>query len=402
MMLLLPVRELAVCGILLCTGAGHAVGQQFSSQEAGVGIVAETQSLTDQGGSTSPNYVGPRHLFAGPFGRYTWNLSPSLALEGSVAYLPGFQTSFGVDNGHELLAVGGVKAGWRGRRFGIYGKAEPGIASFSPGVQVNVLRNEPLKYQRRTNFALDYGGVLELYPSERTIIRMDVSQTVLAEFDQVLFRFPGGEVIKNGHIAEHLGLTLSVAHRFGALREEKESVPAQSALDLGVLFALQPRAHLSETQIVPDRGWGAWASYNFSRYVALDGTAFYQPHADGFIFPQDGGTTFEAFAGIKAGIRRDRLGYFAKVRPGLIEFSRTIQVANGPLDQVHGKATDFALDTGGIVEVYPSRHTILRAEAGAVSISYQPASVAYSGGASHFPALQRPTILLLFGAGWRF
>lgn len=397
----MPAR-LAFCMVLLCLGCEDGFAQQYTSQEVGAGIVAETHSLYNQGGSEGPNTVGPRHIFVGPFGRYTWNLSPSLALEGSVGYLPGFQTSYGPDNGHELLALGGIKTGWRRRRFGVYGKIEPGIASFSPGYNVTVLAGEKPDYQRRTNFAVDYGGVFEFYPSQRTIARLDVSQTMLALFDQVVYRSSGLIVVNNGHVAQHLGLSLSVAHRFGALRDEVERVPAHSPVELGILFALQPRQHLSFSQLEQDRGGGAWVSYNFNRYFALDGTAFYQPHNDGFIWIQDGGTTFEAFGGIKAGIRRDRLGYFAKVRPGLIQFSRTIKVAEGPLDQIRRKSTDFALDTGGIVEVYPSRHTILRAEAGNAFIYYQPANVVYSGGTAHFPALNRPTILLAFGAGWRF
>lgn len=374
--------------------------QIYTAQEAGVGIVSETHSLWDQGSSGGANYAGAKHIFAGPLGRYTWNLSPSLALEGSAGYLPGFQSSYGGDNGHELLALGGVKAGWRRRRFGVYGKLEPGIASFTPGFRPFL--NQPTNYQRRTEFTLDYGGVFEWYPTQRTILRFDISQTALAEFDQTLTRFAGGSVVEEGHVAQHLGLGLSVAHRFGVVREEVERVPERSPVDLGILFALQPRQHLSISQLEQDRGGGAWTSYNFSRFFALDGTAFYEPHNDGFIGIQDGGTTFEVFAGVKIGIRRDRMGYFIKIRPGFVQFSRTIRVQRGPLDQVYRKATYPSLDTGGILEMYPSRHTILRIEGGGTSIGYQAADVLNERGSAHFPPISRGTILLLFGAGWRF
>ena len=378
-------------------------GQQYSRHEAALGFESQTASLyLDLAPSSYADYIGARHIFPGPFGRYTVNLSPSLALEGSVGYLPGYQTSFGVDNGHELLALGGIKAGWRGRAFGLYGKLEPGIASFSPGLNVNLSLGQPADFQRRTNFALDYGGALEFYPSPRTIIRADVSQTLVAGYDQVLERTANFTDLHEGHIGEHLGLALSVAHRFGALRDETERIPARQPFDFGLEYALQQRVHLSLAQLQPSSGAGAWLSWNFSRWVSLDGAAFYEPKRDGFIFPQDGGTTTDVLAGLKAGIRRDRLGYFLKVRPGVIQFSRTNDLDIPP--RVYWeKTTDFAIDGGGVVEVYPSRHTLLRAEAGNTFIHYHAAEVTVEpGGVEHYSPARRSSILILFGGGIRF
>ncbi|MFP5226795.1 MAG: hypothetical protein ACLGXA_04150, partial [Acidobacteriota bacterium] len=115
---------------LLTLAAPAALAQTYSPHEIGIGLASETGSAYYD----ATNYSGAIHDFAGPLGRYTFNFSPSLAIEGSVAYLPGFQTGGATDNGHELLALGGVKAGWRGRHFGLYGKAEPGISSWSPGL----------------------------------------------------------------------------------------------------------------------------------------------------------------------------------------------------------------------------------------------------------------------------
>lgn len=393
---------LLVWTVLLSSSSLLASAQTFTSQEAGLGLQSQTSSLyVDLAPASIPDYLGPRHIFPGPVGRYTFNLSPSLALEGSVSYLPGFQTSFGVDNGHETLALAGVKAGWRGRRFGLYGKLEPGIASFSPGLNVNIAPGPP-DNQRRTNFALDYGTALEYYPSARTILRFDVSQTLLAEYDQVLERTPTFIDLHEGHVAEHLGLAFTIAHRFGPLRRETESVPARRPISAGVLYALQQREHLSFAQMVPGSGIGAWASWNFSRYLALDSTAFYEPKKDGFIFPQDGGTTTGILAGLKAGIRRDHMGYFAAVRPGVIQFSRTSdRVVQG--SDYWEKTTDFAIDGGGILEVYPSRHTIFRAEAGNDFIHYHEAHILIEPSTETFYApARRSSILLLFGAGLRF
>lgn len=393
---------------LLLFGMQYVSAQKYTLQEAGVGVVSQTAAEFLE----NYNYAGPTHLFAGPEGQYTWNLSPSLAVEGNIGYLPGFQTSVAGDNGHELLAVSGVNAGLRRQRFGVYGKIEPGIASWSPGLTVYRLEGDLVstEHLRRTNFALDYGGVLELYPTERTIIRFDLSQTMVAEYDQVLSRVGALTFIEPGHIAAHLGLGLSVAHRFGVIRDESEREPQRSPLDMGILFSLDQRVHQEDYQIAPERGGGAWVSYNFSRYVSLDGTAFYSPQDDHFAFPQDGGRDFMALGGAKAGIRRDRLGYFVKVRPGMIQFSRTNYYQDffsKPQVFLYAKTTDFALDTGGVLEVYPVRHFILRAEAGNAFIHYHGADLRFveqggTTGDDYTPPLRRASILMLFGLGWRF
>jgi hypothetical protein len=389
--------------MVLLSLASLAPAQQFTRHEVGLGLQSQTASLyVDVAPSAVPDYIGPRHLFAGPFGRYTWNLAPSLALEGSLGYLPGYQTTFGVDNGHELLALAGVKAGWRRRRFGLYGKIEPGLASFSPGLNVQIYANQPSEFQRRTNFTLDSGGVLEIYPSPRTILRFDVSQMLIAEYDQVLVRTPGFLDLHEGHLADHLGLSVSLAHRFGAFHDETENAPARQPIDIGVLYSLQQRLHLSFAQMQANSGGGAFLSWNFSRYCSIDATGFYSPQKDGSIYPQDGGTTTDAFAGLKAGIRRGRMGYFAKARPGMIQFSRTVWSEDPPAFNWE-KTTDFALDSGGILEVYPSHHTLLRFEAGNAYIHYHAARI-------HLPQNQtlnyiprrRSSISLLFGGGVRF
>jgi hypothetical protein len=380
-----------------------AWGQQYTRQEVGAGVQAQTSALfEDLAPSSIPDSIGPEHLFSGPFGRYTWNLSPSLAIEGRVGYLPGFQTSYSVDNGHELMALGGVKAGWRGRRFGFFGTMEPGIASFSPGLNVNVFPGKRANYQRRTNFALDFGGAGEWYPTPRTIVRFDVTQTLIAEYDQVLSRAPGYFALHEGHLAQHLGLAFSVAHRFGNLREETESEPARMPFDVGILYSLQQRQHLSLAQMQANSGGGAWISWNFSRYLSFDAAAFYDPVKDGFIFPQDGGTTTDVFTGFKAGIRREHLGYFAKVRPGIMQFSRTNWLDNAG-KAYWEKTTDFAIDAGGVIEVYPSRHTILRAEAGNAFIHYHAADIHIEPDSNEYDLpRRRASILMLFGAGFRF
>ena len=103
-------------------------------------------------------------------------------------------------------------------------------------------------------------------------------------------------------------------------------------------------------------------------------------------------TSFDAFSGVKAGLRRDKFGIFGKVRPGAVVFSRTedsIFITSTAAVISNSKLPSFALDTGGIVELYPSRHFIVRAEGGNVSIFY-PAKTTYGQGEGfHSPGTER-------------
>ena len=123
-------------------------------------------------------------------------------------------------------------------------------------------------------------------------------------------------------------------------------------------------------------GFGGRVGYNVTRHVTLE--------AEGNYFPREGSLTDENFTGgrkvqglfgVKAGRRYENFGVFAKARPGFVRFSAGNLLATGgciaifppPLAcfDVGGEPrTDFALDLGGVVELYPSPRTIIRIDAG--------------------------------------
>lgn len=122
-------------------------------------------------------------------GRFAFNLSDSVALESEVNYFPtsdGISTALG---GRILQGQFGVKAGHRFRRFGFFGKARPGLVSLSRALKL--VRTETFTFGgrqfpvgvfelgRRSFFSTDLGGVFELYPSSRTVIRFDAGDTVI-------------------------------------------------------------------------------------------------------------------------------------------------------------------------------------------------------------------------------
>jgi hypothetical protein len=394
-------------GPVVAVCALQAGAQEYARVEAGVGVASQT--FVDG--------TGKRLVLAGPSGVVSYNLSPSLAIEGSLGYLPEFAKSPVQDSGRELLGFGGVKMGRRGRRLGVYGKIEPGLVSFSCGYSVYGPAPGYDRYtecERRTDFALQYGGVAEYVLGERTAVRVDAGQTLVTEFDQVVARSSNAtgsvslEEIVSGHVAQHFDLRLSLEHRFGGLREgeaEREGDAGHGRVDVGVLYSLQPKTHLLESSLEPDSGGGLWVSWNLERYVSWDTSAIYFPHDDHTADFQDGGSSFDGFSGIKVGIRGERVGLFAKVRPGAIVFTRTedsLFLTRESFLITDSKFVDFGLDTGGVVEVYPAGRAIVRAEAGELSIFYPAKTTMSQGVAFKTPGLERSAVMLLFGVGYRF
>jgi hypothetical protein len=124
---------------------------------------------------------------AGFGGRFTYNLTSSLALETQGDFFPGDATFFNAARagGRALQGQAGIKLGKRFERFGIFGKARPGVVSFGRTISFDGFDNSqgfpnPLfHFKRSTYFSLDLGGVLEFYPSRRIVTRFDAGDTMI-------------------------------------------------------------------------------------------------------------------------------------------------------------------------------------------------------------------------------
>lgn len=117
--------------------------------------------------------VGEKPLGFG--GRAAYNFTKNVALDGEVAYFPENPSG----NFGQTIALVGVKAGVRGKKFGAFAKVRPGIAHF--GGDFFKVRNGSQSY-----FALDVGGVLEYYPNSRVFIRFDIGDTIIPFGDKTL------------------------------------------------------------------------------------------------------------------------------------------------------------------------------------------------------------------------
>src|SRR6185295_17157035 len=118
-------------------------------------------------------------------GRFTYNLNEVVSLEAAGYYFP--KSCLQCRNAGTITEVlGGVKVGKRFEKWGVFAKARPGVMTFSqgtfdthpPSVNVPVI---PIVFElkRLTTFAMDVGGVVEIYPSKRIVTRFDIGDTIM-------------------------------------------------------------------------------------------------------------------------------------------------------------------------------------------------------------------------------
>jgi hypothetical protein len=411
-------RFFCLFSILLATSliaSTFACAQQYTRNEVTVGMGLQTYSVESCAPIAGTPFCNPaysRYLsYPTPTFDYTRNLSPSLAIVGTFQPTSAFSYNNMLDSGRETLALGGVKTGWRGRRWGVYGDVEAGVASFSCGDWYSY----PKLYShctKLTSFALEYGGIVEYHLSPRYSIRGTTNYLQIARFDYINARYSDGEpaLYTGGAIEHHLDARIGITRSFGKLQDaEPERDPGKQSWDAGVNFALQPRIQPTFMYLNAYQQWGLWASWNFSRHVSWDTTLQHSPRNPGAIEDIDyqaGGRAFEALTGAKIGVRRDHMGYFAVVRPGIITFGETErQINEGPNKTFvfdKGMFTNFVLNTGGAYEIYPSKHTILRFDAGSATIFYQPKTVIEQGQKFPISGRTQPSMFVGFGAGIRF
>ena len=203
----MPRKSILLAALLLLSVAGFQparaqadddrkfeVGGQFSL------LRVPTYSIT-QGLIVCLNPPCPSSLFfedggdknePGFGGRFGYNFNRYFALEAEANFFPRDRV---FEGGSKTQLIAGAKAGKRFKGVGLFGKARPGFMRFSqgdfrPGPNACPAVFPPLlscfQSEAKTNFALDLGGVVELYPSKKTIVRFDVGDTMIFFGDRLV------------------------------------------------------------------------------------------------------------------------------------------------------------------------------------------------------------------------
>lgn len=113
-------------------------------------------------------------------------------------------------------------------------------------------------------------------------------------------------------------------------------------------------------------GLGGRFGYNFDKHFALDTEFSFFPEAH--LGNRQAGQKTQAFAGVRAGARKGRVGLFAKVRPGVMfigEVTSGLNCSGTSFGRTcRPSHNNLALDAGGVLELYPSARAVVRLDAG--------------------------------------
>jgi len=179
---------LAAVALLLMVPAQNAQAQS-RSETPKVEIGAQYSLLRFSDFDTTDSGVGAR---------LTYNLSDNFGLETEFNFFPQERLNFAnltSPDTRRTQGLFGAKYGVRTSKVGVFGKIRPGFIRFGEG-------SSPLGVSA-TEFALDIGGVVELYPTRPVALRLDVGNTLIR------FGSLGG-----GFTSNNLQISTGVAFRF--------------------------------------------------------------------------------------------------------------------------------------------------------------------------------------------
>ena len=359
---------------------------------------------------TPPNSFGTENA-TGFGGRVTYNINDHVAVEAEGNFYTNGPTRNYVTGGRAEQAQFGLKVGKRFESFGVFAKVRPGLISFGETLkvtQVPVVTGgvtdivNTFTDERKTHFTTDVGGVLELYPSRRVLVRFDFGDTIIryGEHDEVgpTFANPFGAVFRApAEIKHNFQFTGGVSYRFGgggdkaAAAQDYSPSDSKRRFEFGIQFS-SFALNLSSSDLgfpffAPfdtgnhtEAGFGARVGYNFTDNFALEAEGNFYPRR-GNPNSSTGGYPTQFQFGPKVGKRFRRFGIFAKARPGLVTFSRVLRQTGTETFTFGGQTivfptfddrrrTYFSADLGGVLEFYPSSRIVTRFDFGDTLIHY--------------------------------
>ena len=348
--------------------------------------------------TTSLTLVNPNFSFddtqTGVGARVTYNFNRSIAAEAEINFFPQKVFILNAD-GSAIQGQFGVKIGKRFEKFGLFGKVRPGFLSVDrvipfipfPGSQGGPLPN--LTIDRRTFFTVDAGGVLELYPSRRTVVRLEAGDTII--------RHPA-EFFRSAKFNNNFQFTAGVAFRLGDFPDAGTPSDAQERtkrFEVGAQFTsllvepVTPFGSLALSRKHAEPGFGGRFTFNLTESIAFEAEGNYFTRQQlAFI---NGGHMYQGQFGGKVGKRFDKWGLFGKARPGFVGFTRVLEFPFGaqtpgpsPILRPENKLYP-SLDVGGVVEFYICPRFMARFDVGDTLIHY---------GELRFPTGTPPFILL--------
>ena len=163
----------------------------------------------------TPGFDSGDATVKGMGGRLTYNLNENFAIDGEASFFP--SNHFGNEEiGQKMQGFAGLKAGVRQKWVGIFAKARPGVmwfGEFQPkGSCTTTSFGSTCGVSHEKDFALDLGGVVEFYPAERAIIRVDLGNTLVRFQDRRFGTFT--PTVVDGGFKSNFQASLGFSWRF--------------------------------------------------------------------------------------------------------------------------------------------------------------------------------------------
>lgn len=159
----------------------------------------------------------------GPGFRGVFNLGRFVSLESELNWFPRVATDGRIGTGIEALF--GAKVGYRTQHFGFFGKVRPGFVTFSDTLRQDTFDFATFsgvvipRFDRLTEPVVDFGEVIEYYPSKHWALRWDVGDRVVFQEgirfnfvntgNQTVFPFPN-----DNRTANNFQFSTGVQYRF--------------------------------------------------------------------------------------------------------------------------------------------------------------------------------------------
>ncbi len=191
-------------------------------------------------------------------------------------------------------------------------------------------------------------------------------------------------------LAVAVSLAAATANPAGAQVPPPTAPTSSTRLEVGGQFSALQLADLKGTHA----GIGGRAAYDVTHWASLEAEANFFPNENVSIDSETSGVSnlqveyrrrrAEAFFGPKLGVRFQRFGLFAKVRPGFARLTDrgTLCTGSGCAAAnlvVPSYRSEFAMDLGGVLEFYPSNRIVARLDLGDTAIRDRSTAPPFQG-----------------------
>jgi hypothetical protein len=350
----------------------------------------------------------------GAGGHVTVALKPRLAIETRVRWFPSETFPDLARGGKTLQVFAGVRATFASRGpFTLYGLLLPGVIHFSNAVTAVDRTVDRISFRSGplTHFALDMGMGAAVRLQRRWSAHVDWTGPLygVRGFSE-LSSFPPAaergiqEVTADPAVQAAFQFNAGVSYRMGSLPHRAEAPQRRGWLVGGHVGSVTYAPYVPRTgNLITTARVGGFTSYPLMRWMDADGGFDVFLRTDRGHSSNEGGRISQAFAGVKAGRRAGRVGYFGKIRAGVQSHSEGLVAVPSPGQPVYGRIYRPAFDIGAVIETTIARRLLWRVDVGDVISLYPSRTIPIDGQPSKQYAMpMTDTITVSSGLAWRF